>query len=287
MNRGEEISSLLRISSEELVRKANGHLIILDTLEDLHRHFARSLADEVEKNNRENKPTILILPYGPVPQYPIFVNHVNDERISLKLCTFFFMDEYTDDNGTEIKEDHFLSFKGGIKRIFANVKPEFAIREDHLIFPSTENIYHLKEMMREGGGVQTCYGGIGIHGHLAFNEPEPGVKWTDPRLVYLNNFTITINCIREGVGGDLINFPRKALTIGMNQILGSKRIRLYCRNDVPGLDWANTVLRLAVLGSPDDDYPVTHIRNHSDWLVITDRNTASTPKHVLESFPQV
>ncbi len=287
MNRGEEISKLLGLTPEELVKESSGHLLVLDTLDELHKHFARSLADEIKKNNQHRKPTALILPYGPVPQYPIFVKHVNEEKISLKSCTFFFMDEYADDNGIEISKTHHLSFQRGVEEIFSAIGPRLAIPEEHLVFPSSKNIYLLKEMIEKAGGIQTCYGGIGIHGHLAFNEPEPGVKWTDPRLVYLNNFTVTMNCIREGVGGDLINFPRKALTIGMNQILGSKRIRLYCRNDVPGLDWANTVLRLAVLGSPDDDYPVTHIRNHSDWLVITDRNTASTPKHVLESFPQV
>lgn len=194
------------------------------------------------------------------------------------------MDEYADINGKEIPESHFLSFKGGIKRIFSKIDSKYKIPERQLIFPSTNNIYKIKEMINSLGGIQTCYGGIGVHGHLAFNEPEPGIDKTNPRLVYLNNFTVTINCIREGVGGDLINFPNKALTIGMNQILSSKRIRLYCRNDVPELDWANTVLRLAVVGTPGDDYPVTHIRNHKDWMIITDKNTASKPKHVLGNF---
>ena len=33
------------------------------------------------------------------------------------------------------------------------------------------------------GGIDNCYGGIGTHGHVAFNEPAPGVKDTDPRMV--------------------------------------------------------------------------------------------------------
>jgi hypothetical protein len=63
-------------------------------------------------------------------------------------------------------------------------------------------------------------------------------------------------------------------------LLGAKRIRLYCRNGI-SLDWANTVLRLAVLGEPGDDYPVTYIREHSDYVVITDRDTARSPQFVL------
>ena len=53
-------------------------------------------------------------------------------------------------------------------------------------------------------------------------------------------------------------FPRDAYTIGMKQILASQHIRLYCRNGTP-FDWANTILRIALFGTPGDDYPVTYI----------------------------
>ena len=137
-----------------------------------------------------------------------------------------------------------------------------------------------KGKIQSAGGIDTCYGGIGIHGHVAFNEPEPNVKESDPRLVYLNDFTSTINCIRSRVGGNLVNFPRRAVTLGMRQILGARRIRLYCHNGIP-LDWANTVLRLALFGQPGDDYPVTHIRSHKDYVIVTDEDTASKPKIIV------
>jgi glucosamine-6-phosphate deaminase len=281
MDRGEEISELLTLTPEELLAKAAGHLLVLDTLDELHEHFARSLADEIKLNNHRGDPTVLILPYGPVPQYPIFVDYVNREGISLKGCTFFFMDEYAEANGVEIDRSHHLSFRRGIEEIFSRIEAGLRIHNSRLVFPSAGNINRLKDMIANAGGVQTCYGGIGIHGHLAFNEPERGVRWTDPRLVRLNDYTVTLNCIREGVGGDLVNFPRLAFTLGMNQILGAGRIRLYCRNDIPGIDWANTVLRLAILGEPRDDYPVTFVRGHRDWMVVTDKSTASPPKQVL------
>jgi len=31
-------------------------------------------------------------------------------------------------------------------------------------------------------GIEVCYGGVGIHGHVAFNEPEAGAAHTGPRL---------------------------------------------------------------------------------------------------------
>jgi len=280
ISRSEEVRKLLKMTPEEMLAKAKGRLVIVKDLDALHRHFAESIANEIKKNNEEGKPTRLILPVGPTGQYPILKDIINSEGISLKNCYFFFMDEYCDDNGHALPEDHPLSFKGEMKRIFFNhIKPELNIPEDQLIFPNHLNIHKIKDMIDDVGGIDTCYGGIGIHGHVAFNEPEPNIKDSEPRLVYLNAYTITINAIRAEVGGNLVNFPRKAVTLGMKQILGSRRIRLYCRSQK--YDWANTVLRIALFGEPGDDYPVTYIRNHKDYMIITDRRTAEIPKHIL------
>jgi glucosamine-6-phosphate deaminase len=270
------------MSSEELEKEAGENLLILNDLETLHQHFASSIAEEIKKNNKENKSTKLILPVGPVGQYPILKDLINQQGIKLKDCYFFFMDEYADHTGCEIDEKHPLSFKKEMQELFFDhINQKLNIPSNQLFFPNHNNITELKYRIENVGGIDTCYGGIGIHGHVAFNEPEPNVKNTDPRLVYLNEYTITINAIRANIGGNLANFPRKALTLGMNQILGAKRIRLYCRNDVPPLDWANSVLRLAVLGKSGDDFPVTHIRDHPDYKIITDRNTAQKPKYIL------
>ena len=92
MNRNEEVCKLLSMSPEEMVKKANGKLIILEDLDELHAHFARAIADEIKANNDAGKKTKLILPVGPTGQYPILKDIVNKERISLKNCHFFYMD---------------------------------------------------------------------------------------------------------------------------------------------------------------------------------------------------
>jgi glucosamine-6-phosphate deaminase len=151
---------------------------------------------------------------------------------------------------------------------------------EQLTFPGHRNIGQLKEQIAAAGGIDTTYGGIGIHGHIAYNEPEPNVRESEPRVVTLNDFTRTINAIRAEIGGNLENYPRRGITLGMRQLLSARRIRLYCRNGLD-LDWANTVLRLAVLGQPGDDYPVTHVRGHADYVIITDEQTASPPRFVV------
>ncbi|MGD8240359.1 MAG: glucosamine-6-phosphate isomerase [Armatimonadota bacterium] len=282
MDRRQEIRELQRLSPEEMVRRAEGRLVVVDDLEILHQHCAAEIAAEIAANNDAGQPTRLILPVGPTGQYPLLWQLINERGISLANCWFFFMDEYCDEQGVAVTADHPLSFRGEMQGIFFNhIAPELRIPEEQLFFPDHENVSTLAGRIDDVGGIDTCYGGIGIHGHVAFNEPEPGVAESDPRVVELNDFTVTMNAIRAHVGGNVEGFPRKAVTLGMRQILGARRIRLYCRNGGP-YDWANTVLRLALFGEPGDDYPVTHIRG-KDYVLTTDRETAAVPQVILQA----
>lgn len=278
MTRKEEIRQLNALTVAELARQAGDRLLILEDLDELHQHFAGSLITLIQKNNQKPQNTNLILPVGPVGQYPFFVEMVNKQSVSLRNCVFFFMDEYADSPATTISESHPLSFRYQTKWMWESIRPELRPERQNIVFPGPDNIDVLPSLIADQGGIDVCYGGIGIHGHIAFNEPEAGVRYSSCRLVRLNDFTITMNAIRSGVGGDLENFPRHAWTLGLKECLSAGRIELYCRNDSPVLDWANTVLRLAVLGTPGDDYPVTWIRAHPRWQVITDRRTAAQPR---------
>ncbi|MFX1253890.1 MAG: 6-phosphogluconolactonase [Promethearchaeota archaeon] len=279
-NRRKEVRTLIRLSSEEVLTQAANHLIVCEDLQALYLRFAQDIANEIRILNSRGLPTRLILPVGPIGQYPLLVQMINKEKLSLEDCWFFIMDEYCDESGRALPIDHPLSFKRIIYDIFFNrLEKTLNLRPEHIFIPDELNINRLTEIIDNIGGIDTCYGGIGIHGHIAFNEPEPGVSKTDPRKVQLNDFTRTINAIRAEVGGNLECFPREAFTLGMKQILNAQSIRLYCRNGSP-YDWANTILRIALFAQPGDDYPVTHIRNH-DYVIVTDQETLACPKNLL------
>ncbi len=281
MTRQQELHKLLKLSRAQMRRKAGKRLAICTDMAALHRHFAESIAAEIRTNNAKGRPTKLILPVGPVGQYPILAEMINAERISLKQLWFFMMDEHCDDNGVTVPPDHPLSLRRVFNEAFVRrVKRNLMVPARQVVFPGHRNVRTLKDRIDSLGGIDTVYGGVGIHGHIAYNEPEPNVRESDPRLVYLNDFTRTINTVRAGIGGNLEGYPRKGYTIGMRQILSAKRIRLYCRNGIP-LDWANSVLRLALFGAPGDDYPVTHIRGHKDYIIVTDEDTARVPRFIV------
>ncbi len=275
-----EIRALLRLTPEEVCTQAGKRLTVCPDLDTLHRRMAEEIADEIAAANARQAPCRLILPVGPTGQYPFLAERIGVRRLDLSRCYFFFMDEYCDESGAALEATHPLSFKGIIERTFlAALPPDHALSPDRVIFPDEHNIGALPGLIESIGGIDTCYGGIGIHGHVAFNEPSPNVADLPARKVALNAYTITINAIRAGVGGNLECFPTEAYTLGMREILAARRIRLYCRNGAP-YDWANTVLRVALLGTPGDDYPVTHIRGR-DYHITTDEDTLQSPVNLL------
>ncbi|HSM26286.1 MAG TPA: hypothetical protein VK856_15585 [Anaerolineaceae bacterium] len=242
-------------------------------------HMAKSIAEEIKENNRQNLPTKLILPVGPVGQYPLLVEICNRESISWKNVHTFNMDEYTDWQGRPLPADHPLSFrKYMLEKVFNQLEEELRIPEDHVHFPNPIDLDAIGEEIQLIGGVDTCYGGIGYHGHVAFNEP-PYSGWHTvsieeyrnslTRIVPLNPDTIVMNSIWN-TAGNPAGLPPMAVTLGMKEILSAKRIRLYCS----GGAWQRTVLRVALLAEPTVDYPVTLLQDHPDIAIIADLDTA-------------
>jgi len=278
-DRAKELDGIFKLNVAELVAKSKGHLVVKESLPELYDYLAEEMVAEFKKAMDRKRPTAFIMPVGPTQPYKLMAEKINKRRINLKNVYFFFMDEYCDDDGNLIPETHPLSFRGQIGPLFFNlVDKQLLMPESQRIFPRPEILGKLPAMIEQVGGIEVCYGGIGIHGHLAFNEPGPGVRDTNPRILEINDFTRTVDSTRHGLGGNLVKFPRKAITLGMKQCLGAKRILVMTRNEHEGMDWANTVLRIAALGAPGDDYPVTYLREHSNYIVATDRATATAPK---------
>ena len=121
----------LTIPVEDLLRLSPVRLQILPNPSSLFQHMARSIADEIKANNSAHSPTRLILPVGPVGQYPLLAEICNRERISLRSTFTFNMDEYCDWQGRWIPQDHPLSFRGIMQRnLFERLDPGLGIPGD-------------------------------------------------------------------------------------------------------------------------------------------------------------
>ena len=279
--RAREVRRILALEPDEVIKEAKSQLVVFDTLDEVYDYLAEEMVQEFEKAAKGDRIVSFIMPVGPTQPYRLMAEKINYRQIPLKNVRFFFMDEYVDDEKDRlIPKSNPLSFRGQIgPLLFDRIRPDLLMPKSQIIFPTPENVKDLPKMIKDAGGIEVCYGGIGIHGHVAFNEPGPGVAKSNPRILEINDFTRTIDATRHpGVGGNLENFPRRAITMGMKQCIEARKILVMTRNETPFLNWANTIVRIAALGRPGDDYPVTHMRHHKNLCIVTDRNTLKKPK---------
>jgi len=263
---------------DELARRAQIPVTVYPDKSLIYERFADDILEILRANNLAGRDTKLILPVGPRLHYPILVRRLNEENIPLARAHFFMMDEYLDWQGRLIDERHPLSFRGFLKGALAGLRPELRLPEGRLHAPDPCRIDDYSEEIARLGGIDACFGGVGSHGHVAFNEPpnrelvrvtEAEFLASKTRIVHLAPETVVLNCIRAA-GGYYGDFPSMAVSCGMADILASGRIRLCC----DGGEWQRYALRMALLGEPTLDYPVSLIQTHPDIRIYTDELTA-------------
>ena len=191
-----------QISAEELGKNAKVPLLKLGDSGEVFYEIALEMVNEIEKNNAVGRRTVFICPVGPVGQYPIFVRLVNERRLSLKNCWFINMDEYLTDDGEWIDESSALSFHGFMNRtVYSRIDPELVMPENQRIFPDPHDPDHIAKVIDELGGVDIAFGGIGINGHLAFNESQDELTPEEfaalhTRVLAISRETRTANAVR-------------------------------------------------------------------------------------------
>lgn len=272
------------ISKEDLGKNSKIKLEIVDTEEDIYYHMAFDMLEHIEENNKIGKNTVFIVPVGPVGQYRKLARICNEKKISLKNVWFFNMDEYMDDDGKVIPLDHPLSFEGFMNREFYNLVDEnINIPLSNRVFPRPGHEEEIWGLMKELGGVDVSYGGIGINGHIAFNEPpEPGVtiskeefKNLSTRILELSRETRTINSI-TAANGFIDYIPRTCITIGMKEILSAKKIRFYMNRT-----WQKGIVRKILHGNVTVEVPASFFQEHPDAKLTIASYVAEPPIGML------
>ncbi len=258
---------------------------IFESDADLYHDIARTLYSEIEENNRKGKHTAAILPVGPVFQYRRFVQICRKRPLDLSNLHCFFMDEYCDEKGELIDRSNPLSFYGFIDRELVQSMPEeMQLKPDQVYFPDPKSPKAYDERLAKLGSADTCYAGVGINGHLAFNEPpEPGENMSieefaelPTRLIALSRETIVINST-TAMRGAFERVPAHAVTVGMKQILAARRIRVYLNRP-----WQSSVLRKILFAPISVSFPATLIRQHGDAALGLTRLVAEKPEFALK-----
>ncbi len=256
-----------RIPVEELGKDSGIKLEKCDTEHDLYWKMAIEVLEVISENNKKGEPTVMVIPYGPIGPYSRLVYLINKYNVSLKNCVFMNMDEYMANENEYIATDDPLSFRGGMERIFySQIKDELNVLPENRLFPDPKNPNKLLEIIEKYGKLDMAWGGIGINGHFAFNEPPEADEICDAdeflnrqtRVLKVSRETITVNCY-VNCGGDLDAIPKYCITVGMKEMYQAKKVRMCMPRD-----WNAGALRKVLHGEITPKVPCSLFRNHPD-----------------------
>ncbi|MEX1316309.1 MAG: glucosamine-6-phosphate deaminase [Synechococcaceae cyanobacterium] len=121
--------------------------------------------------------------------------------------------------------------------------------------------------IRAAGGIGLQLLGLGVNGHVGFNEP-PSTATSQCRPVVLSTATRRHNA--AGFGGDPAAVPRRAITLGLADILAARRLLLV----VTGAGKAAVLGRL-LRQPPSPELPASWLQRHPAVRVVADRAALS------------
>jgi glucosamine-6-phosphate deaminase len=229
---------------------------------------AKEIADLIRQNNQAGKPSILGLATGSSPKkvYQELIRIHREEGLSFKNVITFNLDEYH-----PMEPDSIQSYVRFMKeQLF-----------DHIDIPVTN--YHLPDgtlplekipefcrdyeaKIERLGGFDYYLLGIGRNGHIGFNEPGSTIN-SKTRLMTLD---IATKIDASPDFGGLQKVPKKAITLGIDSIMKSKKIVLLAWGEHKAASVAK-----AVEGTVTSDIPASYLQLHPNASFILDETAAS------------
>jgi galactosamine-6-phosphate isomerase len=120
--------------------------------------------------------------------------------------------------------------------------------------------------LEENGPIDFCVLGLGINGHLGFNEPAAALQ---PRA---HVAALSYESLQHSMIQNLLEKPTFGLTLGIEDILDSREIILL----VSGPGKAEPLRRM-LEGPVHAPFPASYLRKHENTRILCDRAAA---KHI-------
>ena len=218
---------------------------------------ARAIADLIQQRAKEGKQCVLGLATGSTPKtlYAELVRLHREEGLSFKNVTTFNLDEYY-----PMKPDVAQSFHRFMNScLFAHI--DIDSKNIHIpdgtIAKQDINQYakSYEQAIDDAGGIDVQILGIGLNGHIGFNEPGTS-RNSITRIAALENSTRLANAYEFE---NIAQVPRLSLTMGISSILKAKRIEILAF----GPNKADIVAK-TIEGQVSDNLPATFLQEHAN-----------------------
>lgn len=254
-------------------------ITVVANVDALNRLVAREFADLLEAKQRQGEMLTAICPVGPL-DYRCVAEEVAARGLSCRHLRTVNMDEYLDAHDRLIPVEHPLSFRRFMEEtFFAHLPHDARPLPENVIFPDPDEPERVTELIDAIGGADICWAGFGITGHVAFNDPpamlgEPtglaNYRQSKTRKLTISPMS-TAQMAIGGTNGNVEVLPTRAVTVGMYELLKTKRFHCTFMRS-----WHAGLWRRAFLGPVTETFPGSLLQEHPN-LAITMTELAAAP----------
>ncbi len=232
---------------------------------DQEEELASQAATIVEKLVRRKPDCVLGLAASstPIPTYRELIRRHREEGLDFSRVTTFNLDEYVGLDPrhprslTQLMEE--ILFSG------VNLNPARIHIPDGAARDLGKHCREYEDRIAAAGGIDLQILGIGVNGHIAFNEPG-AARDSRTRVVGLTASTREANARLFERPEDV---PTRAITMGVATILETRRILMLATGESKA-----EAVQAMIEEPPAEACPASWLQEHSDVEILLDRQAA-------------
>lgn len=217
----------------------------------------------------KNKPdAVLCLAAGETPRltYALMANQAIDDSVDFSRCTFIGLDEWVNIPPDNEGSCHFFLEKNIFKPL--HILNSQIHLFDALAKDLEAECRKMDAMILANGGIDLMLVGVGMNGHIGFNEP--GVSDN------LYSHVIALDTTTQSVGQKYFRQSTKlqsGITLGLKHFMESRKAIMLASGKKKSL-----VIRKALEDAITTDMPASMIRKHANGVVMLDEEAAALLK---------
>lgn len=237
-------------------------VIIFEDYNQLSEHAANEIVEVIQ----HKMDALICFASGDSPKLTceFFVQKVKNETIDISRCSFIELDEWVG-LAPQLKGSCHFDFMDRL------VKPLNLKREQYHVFNGlAEDLTQECELMdnyidMKGGRIDIMIVGLGMNGHIGFNEPETDFG--------LKSHVITLDQTTVEVGQKYFEQSvslTKGITLGLAYLIEAKKVLLLANGARK-----SKVIQQTVEGSITISFPASILQIHPEGFILVDKEAAA------------
>jgi glucosamine-6-phosphate deaminase len=240
-------------------------LIIHETYQDAARWAAFHISDRINAHKKtSDKPFVMGLPTGssPVGIYRELAKQCKEGKVSFANVHTFNMDEYIGLPESHPQSYHYFMAENLFNHI--DIKREHAHVLDGMAKDLQNECRLYEEAIAKEGGIELFLGGMGIDGHIAFNEPGSSLA-SRTRIKTLTEETKIANA--RFFDGDPLKVPATALTVGVGTVMDAREVLIIVNGKAKA-----RALRAVVEEGVNHMWTLSCLQSHPKATIVCDED---------------